>query len=521
MTYESFPLDSFAKGLNLRDKPDAVDPEECIDAMNVVFSDRGAIEQRFGYHQFTPVALPGTALNMEPFYTTTGLHQILVGGDSWVQALNNAGGGVANEVGLTPGPFFDFARFGKPNEEVAYAGNGRVPLLKWNSAAWTKPTAKVNGEAGKEMPRAGAICADPNNNRLVCAGFGTTTGGPGGAVSSPSHVYFSEPGEPENYEKTSVVQLTPGDGERIQAVVAWREFVFIFKETKFFVFGGNETDKDGNPIFIWRPVDTGIGLSAPRGVCVHTTGVYFVNHQGVYRTGGQEPELVSSMIEPIFHTEESASPFYLGGVLDHTFCDDIVLSAHEDRVYVGFGSKEANDRALVYDVQFEWWSITDLPVRTLTTFEATASAPELFFGSGKQIFKYAANFTEDNEAAIESRWRSGWFDEDSPDVKTIRSSKVWGSGKCFCGLGYDFRLETGQLVQLDFSAGDVDQWDETTWGGGQWAEPRGLLADYRRVAVRGAVFSLFFSNNLKGQTWSVHRVSHHLREIKRPSVVRA
>jgi hypothetical protein len=521
VTYESFPLIEFGKGLNLRDKPDAIEPDECIDAMNVLFGARGAVEQRPGYGNFSTEALPGTGLNMEAFYTTSGLHQLVVGGDTWLRALNGAGGAVATDSGYTAGPFFDFARFGKPNEEVLYAGNGKNPISKWNGVAFSKPTGKVNGEAGKALPMAGAICVDPNNNRLVCSGFGTATGGPNGAVSSPSHVYFSEPGEPESYVTTSVLVLTPGDGERIQAVIAWREFVFIFKETKFFVLTGNERDSEGNPVFEPRPIETGIGLSAPKAVCVHPTGVYFVNHLGLYRTSGQEPEPVSSMIEPVFHTEEEVSPFFLGGELNHTFCGEISLGAHEDRIYLGFAAVNPNDRTLLYDTQFQWWSIYDLPMRAVCSFDTGGDHEELLFADANGIFKHAPVYPSDAGAAIESHWRSGWWDLDSPDVKTIRSSKFWGTGKVFAGLGTDFRQGVGTLGLLDFSGPEETQWDGSTWGGGQWSEPRGLIAAERRIAARGTVFSLYLSNNVLNQPWSVSRVAHHLRETKRPSVVRA
>jgi hypothetical protein len=44
----------------------------------------------------------------------------------------------------------------------------------------------------------------------------------------------------------------------------------------------------------------------------------------------------------------------------------------------------------------------------------------------------------------------------------------------------------------------------------------GLLVRY---ATRGTVFSTQFANHPAAQSWSVHRVARHLREIREPSVL--
>jgi hypothetical protein len=65
--------------------------------------------------------------------------------------------------------------------------------------------------------------------------------------------------------------LTPGDGEQIMAAVTWRELVFIFKETKFFVLWGEGTGADGTPTFQVREVVNAIGLVSPLAVASAVT----------------------------------------------------------------------------------------------------------------------------------------------------------------------------------------------------------------------------------------------------------
>jgi hypothetical protein len=514
--YQPFPFQGFGKGLNLADKPDTVDPAECIDAMDVLFSDRGAITQRAGYDNLTGSALTNRVASLEAFYTSAGTKQLLAGCGTRLEALNTSGAIVKSATGLT-NAVWDFARFGQPNSEVAYAGNGTDTLRKWNGTEWTVPTATVGGEASKAMPKAGAICVDPGTNRLVCSCFSTTTGGPNGLTSSPSHVYESEPGNPEGYEPSAFYQLTPGDGEKIQAVIAWREFVFIFKETRFFVRYGVSEGADGAPVFNWRAVEAGVGLASPRAVCVHPTGVYFMSRSGVYRTTGQEPELISSLIEPIWSGD--ISNFYTGGVMAQGSITNCAMTAHEDRIYLSFPTESANNRTLVYDPQYEWWSLLSIPASCMTVFRP-GNTNELVFGyasGSNHVGRHSPIYANDDGSAITSYWRSGWFDLGSSSVKKNRAQKAWGTGKAQMGLASDFRQGVGTLTEMDFTDATTDTWGGTTWGGGEWAAPRGLVGKQRRVAARGTVFSVYFENKVKDQGFSVHRIEHLIPTIREPA----
>lgn len=514
--YQSFPFQGFGSGLDLASKPDNVDPASCIDALNVIFSDRGAITQRPGYDNLTGSELTNRVASLEAFYKTSGTKQLLAGCGTRLEGLSSAGEVVDSETGLTSA-IWDFARFGKPNEEVAFAGNGTDTLRKWSGTEWTAPTATVGGEASKAMPRAGALCVDPNSNRLVCSKFDTTTGGPNGLTSSPSHVYFSEAGNPEAYETTAFVQLTPGDGEKIQAVVAWREFVLVFKESRFFVFSGNSTDGEGKPVFNWRAVDAGVGLVSPRAIVSHPSGVYFMARNGVYRTTGQEPELISSMVEPIW--AGGASDFYTGGTLAAASITNCAMGTWQDRIYLAYPTSEANNRVLVYDPQYEWWSLLSIPASCFTTFRA-GNTEELVFGyasGAKYVGRHSNAYTNDDGTAITSSWRSGWFDLDSASVKKIRAQKVWGTGKVQMGVATDFEQGVGTLSSLDLEDASAAEWGTPEWGGFEWAQPKGLVGKQRRVASRGTTFSVYFSNETKDQEWSIHRLEHLLPTIRQPA----
>lgn len=508
----SYPFIGFGKGLNLRDKPDAVDPAECIDAMNVIFTDRGAIKQRPGFGALSESELTNRVDSLSPYYTSGGTRQLLAGCGTRLEALSTAGAVVDSETGLTGGPY-GFARFGKPNAEVVYAGNGTDTLRKWDGTEWTAPTATVNGEAAKAMPKAGQVAAWPaGGNRLAATGFATTTGGPGGAISSPDHVWFSNPGDPEAWTtkegEENYVQLAPGNGEAIQACVAWREFVFVFKESKFFVITDQARDSENKPEFIFQTIETGVGLASPRAVCIHQSGVYFMGREGVYRTTGQEPEQISNRVEPIWSGDTSL--FYKGGTLSFGSITNCAMENWDEKIYLSFPTNEANNRQLVYSPEYKWWSLQDLPASCLATFRVE-NETELVFGysSGeKMIGRHKTSYKNDDGAAIKERWRSGWFDLGSADIKKIRAAKVWGTGIVTMEIDKDFGEGTGKAEALDLSgtSGSLFGGAGTFGGEGFFGDfSAGLTGKERRIAQRGTVFSVLFTNEVLNVEWTLHR----------------
>jgi hypothetical protein len=69
---------------------------------------------------------------------------------------------------------------------------------------------------------------------------------------------FSDAGAPETYSANNYVHLIPGDGEEIIGVCTFGNQLFVFKESKIFVFYGTATDSTGNPVFNYRTVVVGL-----------------------------------------------------------------------------------------------------------------------------------------------------------------------------------------------------------------------------------------------------------------------
>jgi hypothetical protein len=94
------------------------------------------------------------------------------------------------------------------------------------------------------------------------------------------------------------VALAEGDGEAITGIASYRDFLLVFKETKFFVFYGESIGPDGStPEFNYREVPIPIGRRDGGHVAEGEDGVYFVVQDGtasrLYKTDGGKPIDVS------------------------------------------------------------------------------------------------------------------------------------------------------------------------------------------------------------------------------------
>lgn len=520
VSYQSLPFEGFGAGLNLRDKADAVKVDEACDLLNVLFTQRGSIESRPGYKRLGNSELTNRAESLSPYYTASGTRQLIAGCGSRLEAINLPAGTVASSATGLSTAVWDFCRFGKPNEEVIYAGNGLDSLRKWDGSNWTNPTITVDGAGAKTGVKAGSLTIMPAWNRLVCGAFGTKTGGPGGAESSPSHVYFSEEGNPEAFESTAYIQFTPGDGEKVLAVVTWREFVFVFKESKFFVITDQARDSENKPEFVFQTIETGVGLASPRAVCIHQTGVYFMSRTGVYRTTGQEPELVSNLVEPIWSGDTTL--FYKQGTLAFNFISNCAMETWDERIYLSFPTNEPNNRQLVYSPEYKWWAILNLPASCFATVRVENEVELLFgYSSGEKLIgRHKPGYTNDDGAAIKERWRSGWFDLGSADIKKMRAAKIWGTGRLTIEIDKDFSENTGAPEEMDLSGstGAIFGGAGTFGGAGFFGDlSAGLVAKERRIAQRGTVFSVLLTNEVLNQAWTFHRNELLVPGINEPS----
>lgn len=515
--YATLGQSTFSGGLNVTDGVDVLAPDQAIDLLNVLFLPQGGVGQRDGYQRFTSVELTGRPDSMAAYYTSAGARQLIVGGGNRLDALDTSGTSIAN-VATATSPH-SFARFGAPGSEHMYIANGTDQLRRWDGAAFTAPVY-IGTDA---VPTGKLVAVQAADNRLVSARY----------AGFPDRVAFSEPGLPLTWNEH--VDLRPGSGEPITALVSWREYVFAFKETEYFVFYGTTTDSTGRPIFNYRPASVQAGSMGP--VAVAPEGVYFMNRRGIWLTTGGEPKLISPQLDPLFLG--GASLYYQGGSVSTAQLANARMYWTQGRLYVSFATSTTNDRTLVYSSQNGWWTLYDIGMSAIASFRPS-NREELVFGYAagtNSIGRYfeGSGFLRDDllasgagGAAISSRWRQGWIDYGTQDQKWLRQTKLWGSGNVTVGIARDFDALPGRFDAVQFSGSGVDLWETgagpSLWGDGSdstklWGPASTTAPWLVSQSVSGHLLSLALSNSTLDQSWSLHRLEHGFHQPRSPEVL--
>jgi hypothetical protein len=487
VTYKPFAVERFG-GLNLMDDPREVGTSGAVDLLNVDLDKPGTVRTRDGFSTFTASAAAIRYDSLYPYFDAgTGARYLVAGSGTTVQALSSLAAIATSVSGKSASPH-SFARVGSPTFTYVYCANGTDTVFAFNPSI---PNFFVPAYAGT-TPTGKYVAVQAKDNRLVSAAQSTNR----------SRVLFSDAGDPNTFGANNYVDLTPGDGEQITGMMAWRDFLFVFKSSRYFVFYGNSTDSAGNPVFNFRTVDTGVGLVSPRAVAATRDGVYFLSQRGVYRTNGGDPELVSGPIDRFFRGE-GAPALFGGSVIDLTYSStSAAMCAHRDRIYLAVPTATGaatNDRTLVYDPKAGWWSLWDLPAAAMVSWRsAAAEREELHFaysgtgaGTTRDIGRVNYTATADAGTAITSRYRLGFTDVGVPEgEKTIREWILEGSGTLNFKTSFnDGSLGTAQSIALGTAPAIAQGRD--------------------RRAMRGRNFSVEMSAT--SGAWSVSRLVGNIR----------
>lgn len=425
-------------------------------------------------------------------------------GSKTLVVLDNTGAEIAGKtIEVVASSHLSHTRMGTPTAAYTFTADAANTLKRYDGTSFTSPTATVDGVAGKAMPLGKHLVTwVDEENRLVVAGT-AANGGPNGAVSSGSHVWFSEPGNAEGYESTSLVQLDPGDGEEIVGCCVWGGMVFVFKETRLFVFYGVSADNEGKPIFNFRTVDLGTRILSPAGwsggkITVGNDGVYFVSNDGVWVTTGSEPTLLSTDLDPLARTPALVGPAATTlGERRWTHARDI--AAFGDRIYVALGLENPADRLLIFDLRTQRWTVATTFMASMVPWnqETTLHRTRLFFtgaegGKAKKIYFFTPEVDTDASVTMDPRWQSGFYDLEDADEKTLVDAKMWGTGEVNLKVAEDYKALGGATK---FKLGVAP-------------------AIAQRQAQKGQAATLF-SHQLSGTApWSVQRLDRYLRETR-------
>lgn len=531
------------RGLKLRGAPEGIAPNECLDGRDFVLDDTGNVSDRDGFaplSQQTAEIVTRTELYQ---WGSPSTRRLLLFSASRAQAMN-ADGTLRTGAGLVGGrsaAAHGTCRYGQPGSSRVYAGNGVDTLLRYDDTSeFSTPTcALVNAitgavTTGHAMPRARFLATWPGENRVVFAGYSAASHGPNGLATSGSTVWISEPGNPERFRTDATIDLAPGDGEEITGVATWSDLVFIFKETKFFVFTAVTDSGGGVPAFIFRTSASGLGCVGPEAVCAGRDGVYFVTRRGLYVSTGGDPLPVGADVEPLWGGPIQS--FFTQGRIDPSQIEAVSLRWHNEKLYLAYQPEGATVRrnVLVGDLRFGWWAIwrpiNDLGVGVLSSFRSGTRDELMVFGADRYGYRLVQDRIGDllgsaATAHAPGYWLGGFASFDDLLVR-IRQFEVWGRGLVRFQPVVDFGVPES-AIDLELAA-SADLWGDglgaDTWGDGSgtdmWSSPSAIGGALARDAVRGSRVAHRFGRATSGRTWSVSRVVDHVAGARHPADIK-
>lgn len=476
MTLTPFEVETFG-GLNLDADPLEVGAVGAVDLRNAWLSP-GRVESLCASTSFATATR--NVLRLFAHAGTQVLASETDGTNTTLQAFDSSGSSVASAT-YASGSIYPhgFASIGTTTVTRTYAVRAGESTYKWNGSVWTAMGGMPTGS-----------CAAPSDNGARLAIGGTT---------NDHRVSFSNVGDPETFGTDDWVDITPGDGEYIGDLVAWRDKLFAFKQTKFAVFTGEGVDADGGAIFNFYMVATGQGVGSKGtrpagGACAGRDAVFFMGSDGIYATTGDTPVLVSKAIAPLWPTRPLPGYTTVPGIntqwADLGWAGDALYVSATTRVGVSNGLRAT---LVLRDGQ---WTYLDIQANTATPVKSIACNvidfldTPLYATTNSTAIKYLS--LSGGPGATSWSYTSGRYALAPGQVATTLESSVVGSGTVAMSVTTDlYGTLAGPGATLGTAPATAEGWpmrdQEGTW----------------------------FQHTLSGSTAaSVSRLTHHVNFVK-------
>lgn len=501
MAFTAMPISEFG-GLDLRE-PEQVGATRAIDILNVDLDRKGAIRTRDGLAKFNAVAGAANLTYAKVWRTppTAAFGDVVIASDAGSDLRAYAPDGVLIATLATTHPFVSVAGLGTGAAgPYAYVGGYESgQIRRFDGTAWASPAG---------MPNARFVAVQPIENRLAAAYTLTT---------QKSRVQFSDAGAPETWTAANFVDLFPNDGENITAMVAFGTQLFVFKQSRFFVFYGNSVASDGSSVFNYRVIDTGVGVTPRDGAVAANDGVYFMHQTGFYRTTGGAPEKISGNLDAIF-SDYKVPPFTT--VLGTSF--DLHSGDGSPASPVVFGSRVvfptsafalgASPTSLVYYRDTGEWSVWSSAIGGTMRPQAALvsnSSPVLLWadvgGANSRMFITDRTVTTDDGTNISSLYRSGFYTVGNQPTQeaVIQETMIEGTGAPIFAISKDYGTipTSGGGAEATLTLGTAPAYDNT----------------WHTADLQGRRFSYQLRRSA-GPVWKVNSITHHIKAIRAPGV---
>jgi hypothetical protein len=485
LTLTPFTLERFG-ALNLSDDPFEVGSAGARDMSNVRLDQPGKIATRGGFDTLDSTTQSNVVAFAPAYHQPTGNYRYMAVQTTAGGTFRYYGVGLASHTDYTSLSIFGSGTFGTFTGGII-GGSGGFLLARSDDVILTVPLSALGGITAPSgvagSPQAYFLTLTGIEGRMAAA-YSQVGGAP-----LPYRVHFSNAGSIATWTSSDFVDLWPTDDQQIRAAVTFRDQVFVFKDRRFAVFYGESTDADGGAIFNYNPVDVGIGCAYNHGAAVGPDGVYFIATDGIYRTVGDAPVLVSGPIQPVFDAATDS---------DWSGPTSVVtprLFATQDRLYF-----VNNSKVFAYRYQTGDWTLDSYTPGVQFIAPTTAHRPRSFYfidGTGKAC-EAGDTFADDDGSPIAWSYKSGRYAlAENREAAVTQESSVVGSGTVAMSVTTDmYGTLAGPGATLGTAPAVAEGWPMTDQEG------------------------TWFQYTLSGTGLaSVSRLTHYVRSI-RPTAVR-
>lgn len=463
--------------------------------MNVVLTERGALEQRAGKTRFDTSGAPASPPNhIRNWYPTSSTRRIILSVNGDIYSCTTAGAFSLLFDGTAATTWcFEQGQDGS-NVEMLWALNG------------------VNNP--KKISTAGAVSdwanSPPNGtmlrmwrNRMCIAGV----------AGFPQRLYYSDIGNPESPAATYGtnfidIKTTDDDLDPITWLEVIGDRLLVFKkQSVWMVYDSNSfaNERLGGP-----------GCEDRFMSCVSEGRCYYFHRSGVWSvTADSSPEFESEAIED-----------FITSNLNYANISKVRLAASRDRrvfVSLPFGSATENSRVLELVPYLRRsrregsrasngaWTVHDYNCSALCTFRPV-NQDVLMGGDTASGLMQLFNGTNDNGAAIKAWWKFGWraIAAEEP-YERVRRVNVELSGRVVASVFVDFSPGSKYSQLLETSADADPLWDGGQWDGGQWDAVETVQLKRMRPESRGRYHAVEFRNEVKDKSFKVLRAELVIR----------
>lgn len=364
------------------------------DCLNVDFGEGGEISKRKGFTKWSTSDPAGMNYGTDLYHYresdgTDWLIYVDLDRDIWtveVGAGTTLGSTTADANSANSAVAFDnvFYISGHGNSENTWSFNG---------TSWSEITDSTLDGDGSEFPLARNLVNKHDRVFAMNLIAGGTTHG--------SRIWFSQPGDANDWEATSWIDVDPDDGTSIVDITPFGERIIIFKDHSFFLLSGVDALS-----FTLFPVDPMTGTIARRTArVVDGIVLWFDPNSGVWAFDGatfrQVDTAVNSHIMDNVDTPSDATVAYSAFVRDGKYYLGVPWSG---------GTDNYPSRTFVFDVRANRWTEYDYAFSSVVRIDQTFYGVGLSSGSTptKGIWKL---FDGDDDAGtnISAYFETTWF----------------------------------------------------------------------------------------------------------------